>query len=236
MVDQLETLRKLQAIDAELFRLRTEQQQKPLELERARQVVAEQRANAQAIEARLKAMQVQQKAQELELATREANVKKLQVQLFQVKTNKEYAAIQREIDQSKADVSLTEEEIIHLLDAVDRTKQEHTGALVQLTEREATLRSEEQRIERELATLGEQIATFEQQRQTLTPAVPAALLATYERVLASREGLALVPLVNDSCGGCHMVQPPQVVNEVSLKATLVTCENCNRILYVDESR
>jgi len=60
--------------------------------------------------------------------------------------------------------------------------------------------------------------------------------ATYERVLASREGLALVPLVNDSCGGCHMVQPPQVVNEVSLKATLVTCENCNRILYVDESR
>ena len=236
MDEQLETLRKLQAIDAELFRLRTEQQQKPLELERAKQVVAEQQANAQAVEARLKALQVQQKEQELELATREANVKKLQVQLFQIKTNKEYAAIQREIDQSKADVSLIEEEIIKLLEAIDRTKQERVDALTQLTEREAVLRSEEQRIERELATIQEQIATLEQHRQTLTPAVPSALLATYERVLTSREGLALVPLVNYSCGGCHMVQPPQIVNEVYLKAKLVTCENCNRILYVDESR
>jgi hypothetical protein len=50
-----------------------------------------------------------------------------------------------------------------------------------------------------------------------------------------RDGLALVPLVSDACGGCHRRLPPQVINQVYLKADLVTCESCNRILYFDEA-
>ena len=67
------------------------------------------------------------------------------------------------------------------------------------------------------------------------PTLLPATLEVYERVLDIREGLALVPVLNDSCGGCHRRLPPQVINEVYLKAKLVTCENCNRILYFDEA-
>ena len=66
--------------------------------------------------------------------------------------------------------------------------------------------------------------------------VERAALSLYERVLAGREGLALVPLVNKSCGGCHMVQPPQVISEARLNAKLVTCDSCNRILYQDHAQ
>jgi len=236
MVDQLEPLRKLQAIDAQLYRLRNEQREIPLELERAKQALAQQQATTQAVEARLKALQVQQKDREIELSTREANIKKLQAQLFQVKTNKEYTAMQREIDQAKADVSLLEEEIIQLLEAIDRAKQEYEAQQGHLARQRGTLQSEEARIARALAAIQEQVAHLEQQRSVLTPLVQPTTLSVYERVLANREGVALVPLVNDSCGGCHMVQPPQVVNEVYLKAKLVTCESCNRILYADESQ
>lgn len=235
MVDQLETLRKLQAIDAELFRLRTEQREHPLALERTRQLVAEQQARAQAIETHLKTLQVQQKEKELELITRETNTKKLQLQLFQVKTNKEYAAIQREIDQAKADASLLEEDVLGLLETIDRTKQEHDAQLAHVAKQQEALRDEQARIERGLAMIADQITMLEAKRQGLVPLVQPAVLSTYERVLDNREGLAMVPLVNEACGGCHMVQPPQVVNEVYLKAKLVTCENCNRILYVDEA-
>ena len=233
MTDQIDTLRKLQEIDAQLFRLRTEQRQRPLEVEHAKQLVAEQQANAHAIEARLKALQVEQKHKELELSTRDAGIKKLQLQLFQVKTNKEYTAIQHEIDQSKADVSLSEEEILKLLETIDQTTREYKAQLVAVAQQEATWREEEVRTTHALTEIQEQVTAFDQQRQTIVPLVKADALSVYERVLASREGLAMVPLVNDSCDGCHMVQPPQVVNEVRLKAKLVTCESCNRILYLD---
>lgn len=234
MTDQIETLRTLQEIDAQLYRLRAEQRQKPLALERAKQLVAEQQANAQAIEAHLKALQIEQKQKEIELATQEATTKKLQLQLFQVKTNKEYTAIQHEIDQSKADASLLEEDILKLLEVIDQTTRERQAQLAEVAKQEARWREEEAKTTQELKAIEEQLAVLEQQRQTVVPLINAGTLSVYERVLVSREGLALVPLIKESCGGCHMVQPPQVVNEVRLKARLVTCESCNRILYLDD--
>jgi predicted nucleic acid-binding Zn-ribbon protein len=75
------------------------------------------------------------------------------------------------------------------------------------------------------------MADLEGARKTIVPEVPPEPLAAYERVLEIREGLALVPVVGDACGGCNRRLPPQIVNEALLKAKLVTCESCNRILY-----
>ncbi len=235
MSDLLETLRKLQAIDAELFRLRHDQQHKPLELERMTRAVAEQQAHAQSLEAHLKTFQLQQKEKDMELATREAHIKKLQAQLFQVKTNKEYSAIQHEIEQAKADVSLFEEEILKLMDSIDTAKRQHAAQLAQVANAQDQLRLEQTRIDREIAEIEQRIAALEQQREGIAPSVDATALSTYERILESRKGLAMVPLMNDSCGGCHMVQPPQVISEAYLKTKLVTCDSCNRILYVDDA-
>ena len=234
MADRLDALRRLQAVDAQLFRLRQDQQRKPRELEQVKQQAADQEAKLQAAEARLKALQVQQRDKDVELSTREATVKKLQGQLFQVKTNKEYTAMQHEIDQTKADISLFEEEILTLLETIEQTKREVAAQRARVSEEHARLTQEQTRVDRELAQIQEQIAALERQRQTITPLVEPSALSVYERVLSIREGVALVPLINDSCGGCHMVQPPQVVNEVCLKAKLVTCESCSRILYLDE--
>ena len=235
MADQLEILKRLQAVDGELFRLRKAQEEKPRELEQAAAKAAAQEAQLKAAEERLKTLQLSQKEQDMELQTREANVRKLQGQLFQVKTNKEYTAMQREIDTLKADNSLLEETILKTFDAIDQALKDRQREQSLVAQEQARLRIERERIERELATIGEQIAQLERTRQTLLPDVPPQALATYERVLDIREGLALVPLLNDSCGGCHRRLPPQVINQVYLKADLITCENCNRILYFDEA-
>lgn len=235
MSDQIQTLRQLQEVDAQLYRLRRERQHKPLVLERTRQLVAEQQAKAQASEAHLKALQLQQKEKELELSTKEANVKKLQMQLFQVKTNKEYTAIQHEIEQTKGDVSLVEEEILTVMDAIETASQDRQAQLAQADEQQAHLQDEEVRLSQELQAIEEQQGRLQGQRNDILPLIKAPALAVYERVLASRDGLAMVPLVQASCGGCHMVQPPQVVSEVHLNAKLVTCESCNRILYLENA-
>ena len=236
MADQIDILKQLQAVDAELFQLRDRQEEKPRELERVAAEAAAQEARTRAAEARVKSLQLSQKEKEMELQTREASVKRLQGQLFQVKTNKEYAAMQREIDSLKADNSLLEETILGAFDAIDAAAKERQQDQARLAEQQARLRAEQARVEQELAALAEQVAELERRRAALVPGVPPHALAAYEQVLRIRDGLALVPLINDACGGCHRRLPPQVINEVYLQADLVTCENCNRILYFDESR
>ena len=235
MSDQIQTLRTLQEVDTQLYQLRREQRQKPLALERTKQLVAEQQAKAQASEAHVKALQLQQKEKELELSTKEANVKKLQMQLFQVKTNKEYTAIQHEIEQTKGDISLVEEGILKIMDAIEQAIQDRQAQLAQAAKEQAHLQDEETRLNQELRAIEEQVGALQGQRNDILPLIKEPTLAVYERVLTSRDGLALVPLVEASCGGCHMVQPPQVVSEVHLNARLVTCESCNRILYLAEA-
>ena len=235
MADQLEVLKRLQALDSQLFRLRRDQEDKPRQLEQAQAAVAAQEAKGQAAEARLKQLQTAQKEKELELQTREASVKKLQGQLVQLKTNKEYAAMQREIASLKADSSLLEEEILRLFDAIDQAAQERRREQERLSQEQERLGREREQVERELAAIGEQITQFDRRRATLAPDVASEALAAYERILDIRDGLAMVPLVSESCGGCHRRLPPQVINKVYLKADLVMCETCNRILYVDDA-
>ena len=233
MVDQLEFLRQLQTLDGELYRLRRVKGEKPRELAQAQARVAEDEARLKAAEERLTQLQLQQKEQEIELQTREGNVRKLQGQLFQVKTNKEYTAMQHQIDTLKADSSLLEDEVLKRFDAIDQASKERQAQQQRVKDAQDHLRQETSRVQAELATLEEQIAHLERQRQDLAPHVPPDALSLYERILIIREGLALVPLLEESCGGCNRRLPPQVVNEVHLQVKLVTCEHCNRILYKD---
>ena len=235
MADQIEQLKHLQLLDGQLFQLRRQQREKPHELEQVEAEVASHETRAKAAEDQLSALQRAQKEKDLELQTREATIKKLQGQLFQVKTNKEYTAMQHEIDTLKADVSLLEETLLQGFDAVEQATTERQRQRQQLAQQQQRLAAERQRIEAELAQLDEQVARLERDRQALTPSVHVPTLVVYERILAIREGLALVPLLNDSCGGCHRRLPPQVVNQVYLKADLVMCESCSRILYFDEA-
>ncbi len=235
MGNQLELLKRLQVLDGELFRLRRQQQDKPLELEQVEAQVAAQDVRVKTAESRLSTLQLAQKEKELELQTREANVRKLQGQLFQVKTNKEYTTMQREIDTLKADNSLLEEAILNAFDAIEQAMKDRQREHAKLVEQQGRLRAERERIAREVAEIEERIARLEHDRQGLTPDVPPKVLSKYEQVLEIRDGLALVPLVNDACGGCHRRLPPQVINQVYLKADIVMCESCNRILYSDEA-
>jgi predicted nucleic acid-binding Zn-ribbon protein len=235
MADQIETLKQLQTIDGEIFRLRKQEAEKPRELEQVAARVTAAAAQLKDAEARLKVLQLAQKEKDIELQTREAHVKKLQGQLFQVKTNREYTAMQHEIDTLKADNSLLEEAMLKLFDDLDLATKERQQEHQRLALEEERLRNERARIERALTEIREKLDQLERQRQSVTPEIPPKTLTAYERVLELREGLALVPLVDNSCGGCYRRLPPQVINEVFLKAKLVSCEQCNRILYFDEA-
>ncbi|MBI4341116.1 MAG: hypothetical protein HY598_02410 [Candidatus Omnitrophica bacterium] len=235
MADQLELLKQLQGVDGQLHRLRKALAQKPRELEQAAAPVKAQEAVVKTAEEQLRALQLAQKEKEIDLQAREASVKKLQSQLFQVKTNKEYSAMQREIDSTKTDNSLLEEAILKGFDAIEGATKRRQQEQAKFTQLQGQLAAAQARIDQESAGIQQQVAELERARHVMLPDVPPKALAVYERILALRDGIALVPVMKDACGGCNRRLPPQVINKVYLKADLVTCENCNRILYFDDA-
>jgi len=229
--EQIKILVELQKIDAEAYLLRKDLSTHP---ELQKQSVAEfekKKTRTKAAEDALKALQLKQKQKESDLASREDKILKLQGQLYQLKSNKEYSAMDHEIKGQKADKSLLEEEILTILDAADQAKADLVKEKEALTKEEKTHQAELDSLKIRSAELIAAIEAEEHKRKSYVPNIEPRLLSQYERILKSREGLALVPVVNNSCGGCHLGLPPQVVNETQQHEKMIICESCARILY-----
>lgn len=233
IADQLKTLIELQKLDGEIYRLHRDLNAQPAQAARLKEDQAKRTQGLQAAEARAKSLELKRNQLETELGSQEQQIKKLQMQLYQVKTNKEYSALQLEIEGHKADKSVLEEEILKLMEEVDRAKGQVASEKEQTRVQEGELKIHLDQIEQESRTTQGSIEQLQAARAYLVPKVDSKMLSQYERILERKEGIALVPVRGNACGGCHMVLPPQAINEVQMSTRLIPCESCARILYID---
>lgn len=232
---QIDTLIKLQVLDAEIFKLKRERESKPIEMKAIQVNIDELHSQLKNIEAKLRILQVRQKEKEIDLQTKEAHVKKLALQLYNVKTNKEYVAMQKEIGGLNADNSLLEEEIIKSMDEIDEAGLELDNKKKELQSEEAELKELSKQVEAEIAEIDLRLANLDSERQKLIPSVENPILLRYEKILSNKDGLALVPVENGACQGCDLGLPPQVINEIKIGEKLLCCESCTRILYIADT-
>lgn len=231
--EQLSQLMKLQALDTQLYRLRRDREAKPKLIEELKARRNEEEAAVKAIEEKLKANQIKRKQMELDLSSKEDGIKKLQTQLYQLKTNKEYQTMQHEIEGQKADNSRIEDGILTLMEEAENLNRDLAKEKTLFGDAEKHLNEDKKEIEAEIASLGGSISALEAQRNEITALVDKKVLAHYEKVLANRDGVALSAVKSHSCQGCFMNLPPQVINEIKMKDKMVTCESCARILYIE---
>ena len=229
--EQIKVLVELQKIDSEIYHLKKELESHPVLKQKIEVDFEKKKTRLKTAEDELKAVQLRQKQKEGDLQAKEEKIKKLQAQLYQLKTNKEYSTMDMEIKGLKADNSVLEEEILKLLDVVDQTKTKCVKEKELLAVEEKKLKEELGRLSQRTSEIQAQLLTREEKRKAYTPNVSAKLITQYEKLLKGREGLALVPVKNNACGGCHMELPPQVVNEIQIQDKLIVCESCARILY-----
>ena len=133
---QIGTLINLQKIDTQIYALCREKEEIPRMFEKLKEIAEEEKLKIKDAEDDLKALQVKRKDKEIDLASKEENIKKLQTQLFQIKTNKEYTAMQKEIEGLKADNSVLEEEILLMMEEQDKAKKEIDDVKQGVTEKE----------------------------------------------------------------------------------------------------
>ena len=231
---QINSLAELQKIDSEIYMLKEEKAAKPQELKVLEDSFEEKKKNVADAEKKSLDLQKQKKDRELELSSKEESAKKLQTQLYSLKTNKEYQAMLLQIEKTKADASVVEDQTLAILDQIDKVKLEVQEEKKKLQEEEKKFQGEKKKVEYRVKEIDDRLAQLDAQRKQVMPNIAPKILSQYERILKNRDGLAMAAVENNSCAGCNMLVPPQVINLIRMYERLITCEICNRILYIKE--
>jgi len=174
----------------------------------------------------------QYKLCELDLKGTEEKVAGYSVQLYSAKTNEQYKAFLKEIESQKRQKNSIEDRMIVLMEeteALDRKVKQNERDSAEL-DSETTRKVE--MLENEKKEIEAAIATRQQQRESTAAAIPADLLKRYERVRASKGGIAVATVRKERCSGCLSPIPAQRIVEVDRQDRLYLCEACGRILIV----
>lgn len=206
-----------------------------------RQIAAGEAMVEQAERALEEARQVLRKAQtaadekQLQLQSREAQIEKLKTKLNAAASNREYSLLKEQIAADEQANSVQSDEILEALEHLDQLsanvtelegklreqQKEHAARVEEVETRMASLRSDLERVEAELAETEKQ--------------VPPAARAEYHRMVAAKGEEALAPIDEHSCGNCYQRLTTQVMNQLYL-SHLIHCPNCNAFLYLPEDR
>ncbi|PLX66375.1 MAG: hypothetical protein C0602_12000 [Denitrovibrio sp.] len=160
-----------------------------------------------------------------------AQLEKAQKKLPEVKNNKEYEAVLKEMDTLKKNVNTAEYQLLELNDSVDKFKSEDDNVIKKLED--AKVKNEEclKRRDEENSELTSELAKNKEKRIEAIKNVKKSLLAKYDRVRHARNNLAVVRVEDETCTGCCIKVPPQLYVEVVKDKELFQCPNCQRFLY-----
>ncbi len=169
-----------------------------------------------------------------DLAKEQDNVTKAEDRLPEVKTQKEYLAILKEVDAAKKNTKDTEEALKLKQQILDELEADQNDKQTELDEFNSASKSQIRDINTLAAEL-EEIETAEKpKRDKLIRQIPEALRNHYELVLSRLNSIALVEAQNYTCNGCHMRLPPQFYNNMLKSRNISTCPQCSRLLYIAE--
>lgn len=234
MLDQIRALLVLQDRDRRLMLLDQDLEKLPRDEARARsQLSGDEAALKQAHDALL-AGELAVKKHEMDAQTRRTTITRLKQQQFETRKNEEFQAIAHEIKRYEKDLDVLETDELEAMERVDGLRQEQAKA-------EAALARSRKLVEEDLAQVaerGERIrkerAEVAAERDRVAAAAPEDLLPLYDRLMKSKNGMALAPLDEGKCQGCHMKLIPSTVVAVQGGKEITRCEDCGRILYLEE--
>ncbi len=161
----------------------------------------------------------------------QALIKKYEKQQENVKNNREFEAINKEVELQELEVKLNEK---HIKDANFELKERANQRIrteEKIKEVEEALQAKRAELEKIIKETEKEETVLNEKSEAAKQKVDQNLLSAYERIRSSyRNGLAVVPIHRDSCGGCFNVIPPQRQSEIRQHKKIIVCEHCGRIL------
>jgi len=229
--EQMERLAVLQTLDLKIREMQREKDQIPARLAALEAEFKKEEETVLSQKVELDRLLKERRHKEKELDEETERVKKTEARVFEIKTNKEYQAILKEIDGAKKLNRQREEEILGLLERFEELQKA-------AREGEKELAVKRKEYELLISDLRERAAQFDQkmaaevkERDERQKGLPPDILGKYQMLLEKRQGLAVASVSNGVCHACNMNLRPQLYIELQKQQTLILCPNCSRILF-----
>lgn len=232
--ERLAVVYKLQLVDSEIDKIKILRGELPLLVKDLEDEIAGLETRMKKFEDEIKDLEKQIAGRKNQIKDSEALIRKYETQQGKVRNNREFEAIAKETEYQQLEIQLCEKRIAESNEAIKskRTQIERSASLIE--ERKADLEHKKGELEQIIAETREKEESYIALSKNLENAIEARLLNAYKRIRTNvRNGLAVVTVQRDACGGCFNKIPPQRQLEIKSRKKIIVCEHCGRIL-VDE--
>jgi len=233
MKEEIKKLVEVQKLDEEKYDLQSLLETFPEKIKEMDELLEAKKDAAQNTGEELKVLQVLKNEKETEMQIKEEKINKHKMDLYQIKNNKEYTALEQEIKSIRADVSILEEEIIGYFDKIEEARILRERKKVAFESEGKKFEQKKVEIAAEEKKLLESLSRIDSTRGALAKNIAPKVLEVYERIIKNKGRIALAKVNGDFCGGCNMQLRPQIVNDAKLQKNIVYCENCGRMIYAE---
>ena len=233
MRDQLEKLIVLQTIDLRVLQMEREKSQIPQSIASLEEELKKEEEKFLLEKDGLERLQKDRRKKEKDLEEEVDKVKKAEARVLEIKTNREYQAVLKEIENAKRLNRQREEEILDILEKLEETQKRITRAEKDLGEKRKEVEVQVTALRQKESSFEQEMAGKVQQKEQKEKEIPPELLSRYRMLAEKRQGIAVARVVQGVCQACHMNLRPQLYIELQKQDSLILCPNCNRILFWD---
>lgn len=236
MKDKLLVLIQLQECDNRIAKVLQAKELAPLRIQKLEDELRTVENQFKADEDQLEAFRKDRRQLEREIQELDGKIEKSSAKLTQIKSNKEYTAALKEIDDIKTIKFQTEEKAIQMMETAEELERKCKGHKETLKTLKDQSEKDKDAVKTELLGLEKDLDALQKERSQLCCDFDQGLLKKYVFLRERKGGLAISSVVTGVCQTCHMGIPPQKFNELIRGNDLMTCPHCNRIIYWGEDQ
>ena len=234
MKENLLLLIKLQECDSQLVKLSAKRKKLPEDIDKLDKEFSSFKEGIEKNKMKYNELKARHTESENKIKKLNDGMVKTKERMLEVKNNKEYQAMLKEIEIAESSRGDIETLIISILEELDKLsilvkKDDET-----LKQSRNEYEQENKIIEDDLNTIDADVVDWEKKRIDLQKSVSDDLLARYEKIKKRNKGVGVISVWKAVCNGCHMNIPPQLYNELQKSNELLSCPNCNRIIYFQD--
>lgn len=231
VAEKLELLTKLQEIDSKIDSIKKVRGALPDEVRDLEDEIIGYETRLQKFADEVAAYEQEIEDKKASIKNSEKLIKKYEEQQMNVRNNREYDAITKEMELQALEIQVSEKRIKEAIIRIEEKKEEVGATKERMKERAGDLKAKKLELDVLLTESETDEAKLEKDRVKASKAIEDRLLLAYNKLRTNaRNGLAVVNVKRAACGGCFNVVPPQRQADIKEKKKLIVCEHCGRIL------
>lgn len=233
--ERLRALYSLQLVDSEIDKIRTLRGELPLEVQDLEDDIAGLETRLGNLREEVLNLEKASSKKNIEISESESLIKKYEEQQKNVRNNREFDSLSKEIEYQNLEIELFNKKIKEFLVQIEEKKQLIAESESLLSERQADLDNKKSELSEIISDTQKEEETLFNKSEKIQEVIEERLLTAYKRIRTNaRNGLAVVPVQRDACGGCFNQIPPQRQLDIKSRKKIIVCEYCGRILVDDE--